>query len=84
MAGETTSAPTYRGISRRRNPEFITALKEAGYDGMAFGGSGETMMEMEWHVFDPSQAISVLSGRPLSADPDFEFDEVASLPAPGL
>lgn len=55
-------------------PEFLSALKTAGYDGMAFGGSGETMSEMEWHVFDASQAVSVLSGQPLSSAREVDVD----------
>ena len=45
--------------------EFVEALKAAGYDAVAIGGSGETALEMEWHIFDASRARCARTGDPL-------------------
>jgi len=43
-------------------PEFVEAVQAAGDDAVAFGGSGETALEMEWHIFDGSKAICAETG----------------------
>ncbi|MCE6959275.1 hypothetical protein LAZ40_09440 [Cereibacter sphaeroides] len=55
-----------------RTPEFVAALKAQGYDAAAFGGSGETALEMEWHLLDPALARDAETGAPipLAADPE--------------
>lgn len=35
---------------------FADTLREAGYDAVLIGGSGETALELEWHVLDPAIA----------------------------
>lgn len=38
------------------DPAVIDGLRAAGYDGAVHGGSGETALEEEYRIFDPSQA----------------------------
>ena len=57
--------PPVPGYLALRVPEFTEALQCAGYDAVAIGGSGETSLEMEWHVFDAARAVCPWSGEPL-------------------
>lgn len=41
------------------NPKFIKAMKDHGYDGAIFGGSGANAGEVEYRVFDHSQARAI-------------------------
>lgn len=43
------------------DPEAVSALKAAGYDGAIHGGNGDTADSTEYRVFDESQAKSALS-----------------------
>jgi hypothetical protein len=56
-------------------PELAQAMQAAGYDGVGFGGTGTTTMEMEWHIFDPDLAISVETGEPIGVWQPTEDDQ---------
>ena len=57
--------PPVPGYFALRVSEFIKALQCARYDSAAIGGSGETALEMEWHVFDAARAVYLCSGESL-------------------
>lgn len=61
--------------------EFIELLKAKGFDGAIYAGSGETMLEAEYRVFDESSVIYALS-REISLDPalqrQHESEELAA------
>ncbi len=40
------------------DPDFVSAAKKRGYDGGIHAGTGETSDDMEFRIFDPSQARS--------------------------
>lgn len=50
------------------DPAFISVLKEKGFDGAVYQGSGETAHEAEYRVFEPSGVIYALS-RQIDAKP---------------
>lgn len=43
------------------DPAFIKILKEKGFDGAIYQGSGDTSDEAEYRVFDPSSVIYAIS-----------------------
>ena len=66
--------PPVPGYLALRVPEFIEALQCAGYDAVAIGGSGETALKMEWHVFDAARAVCPQSGEPLPRYGEMEVE----------
>lgn len=58
--------PPLEAYQALREQAFVEALQAAGYDAIAFGGSGATAVTMEWHIFDPELAISPETGQPLA------------------
>lgn len=61
--------PPVLGHLALRVPEFVEALKAAGYDGVMIGGCGDNALEAEWHIFDPARALDPETGRPIG-EPD--------------
>jgi hypothetical protein len=55
--GGISHLPPMDAYIAMRQPAFIEALIEAGYDAVAIGGAGDTHGEMEWHIWDPALAI---------------------------
>lgn len=62
------------------DPEFITVLKDKGYDGAVYCGSGLNSSEDEYRVFDPSSIIYAISGE-ISPKPRREKSLEAGLAA---
>lgn len=45
------------------DPGFVNAAKERGFDGAIHVGNGATAADLEYRIFDPSQAVSPWSRR---------------------
>ena len=45
------------------DPDFVAKLKDAGYDGAIYGGSGDTALETEYRVFSPEQVKSAIGNN---------------------
>lgn len=63
------------------DPEFIKILRDKGYDGAIYGGSGDNALESEYRVFDKSSIIYAVS-REVAPKPrlnrTLEADELAA------
>jgi len=57
--------PPVLGFRALEVPEFVQALKDAGYDSVCLGGFGENSLEHEWHLFDADLAVDVETGEPV-------------------
>lgn len=58
--------PPVPGYLALRVPEFVSALKEAGYDAVMVGGSGANAMEAEFHALDPDIVRDPQTGDPVA------------------
>ncbi|WP_410951142.1 hypothetical protein [Pseudomonas sp. S1(2024)] len=45
------------------DPEFVVAAKAAGYDGAIYNGTGANLAELEYRIFDASQAYCARTGK---------------------